>query len=187
MDGRAIPHTPKLNMDNLHDKLRKLLTLAQVGIGGEKVNAQSRLEALMEKHGISLSDLETENYTLEWFKADKSDYGKQLLYQTMRAVCGVRDYWTSKKRPGQHAMEMTKAEKIEIEIRYSAYLESLKKEMEICYSAFVQINKIFHKDSPPADPSETDEQEIKRLALAMMGMKPVPINKQLKQTAACAS
>lgn len=45
---------------NKKDLLRKLKALAEKGVGGEKINAQKKLEALMQKNGITEDELDEE-------------------------------------------------------------------------------------------------------------------------------
>lgn len=166
--------------ENSHilQKLKKLLTLANEGIGGEKVNARERLETLMRKHGVSLEELGEEKREIQWFRPARGHFEKKLLYQVMAAVCGIRSTWSHPKRKGQIGLEITTAEHIEIDLRYSAYLAGLKTEMDVCYRAFVHTNKIFHPDAPKSD-SPMDDEEMVRLGMAMLGMTPVKIHQAL--------
>ena len=163
-------------MSDIHEKLRKLLALAQQGVGGEKENAQSRLEAMMEKHGVTIDEIAEESRTMQWFKPERGVFEKRLMLQVIGAVCGNISTWRCAGKRGQIGIQVTKSEQLEINLRYDAYVAAMKKEMSICYSAFVQTNKIFHADAPRADESEVDMEEIKRIALEMMRMTRVPIS-----------
>ena len=55
----------------------------------------------------------------------------------------------------------------------------MEKEMDIFYSAFVATNKIYHPDAPEKEEGKTDQAELKRIALAMLGMSPVKIHRTL--------
>ena len=162
-------------MNAVHEKLRKLLALARQGVGGERRNAQSLLEALMEKHGVTLDTLEGERQKLCWLRPSRTPFGKKLFGQTLFAVVGKRTTWKSARFSGSVGVDMTPAERVEFELRYAAYVPALKKELSVCYSAFVQINNIFHKDAAPAEAGEIDQEEIERLVMAMRGMKVVPV------------
>jgi hypothetical protein len=166
-------------MSDIHEKLRKLLALAQQGIGGEKENAQSRLESLMKKHGVTIDEIGEESREMQWFKPERGTFEKRLMLQVLAAVCGNVSTWRCAGKRGQIGVKVTKSEQLEINLRYDAYVVAMKKEMAICYSAFVQTNKIFHADAPHADESEVDMVELTRIALAMMGMSRVPIRRTL--------
>lgn len=45
-------------MDKKRELLQKLKALADRGVGGEKVNAQRKLDEYMRKHGYTLEDLD---------------------------------------------------------------------------------------------------------------------------------
>lgn len=167
-------------MSEIHTKLKKLLALAREGVGGEKDNAQERLESLMRKHGITLDQLDGEERKLEWFRLSAGDYGKRLFYQTLRKVCGeCPDTYKSTYKRGQLGADVTVAEKVEIELRYPAYAAALQKEMDVCFSAFIHVNNIFPDDGPSPDPGDINLAEIERLIMAMKGMKPVEIHRAL--------
>lgn len=166
-------------MIDIHEKLRKLLLLARQGVGGEKENAQSLLESLMKKHGVTVDDLGEESREMQWFAPERGEFEKRLMQQVIAAVCGNVSTWRCAGKRGQIGVETTKSDGLEINLRYDAYVTAMKKEMAICYSAFVQTNRIFHDDAPEADGSEVNADEIRRLALAMLGMSRVPIRRTL--------
>ncbi len=166
-------------MSDIHEKLRKLLALAQQGIGGEKTNAQARLEALMQKHGIQLSELEDEAKKTQWFKPARGSIERRLLFQVISQVCGNTSTWKNKSKPGRIGVEVTKSQHLEIDLRYSAYLIALQKQMDITFSAFIHTNQIF-PDGPASDaPSKLSDTELKQIAIAMLGMSKVKIHRTL--------
>ena len=52
--------------ERLLEKLAAVKALADRGVGGEKTAAEQRLRYLMEKHGITESDLEDSAAKLYW-------------------------------------------------------------------------------------------------------------------------
>ncbi len=168
-------------MNPIHEKLRKLLALASQGVGGERDNAQAMLEALMRKHGISVDDLAGESRTLERFKYGRSFLEKKLLHQVIGSVVLNPSFYTDKRKGkgGYVWVEVTKSERLEIELRYAAYAAAMKKEMEIFYSAFIHRNQIFHSDSKASEESSLSHQELMKIALAMQGMEKVKIRRTL--------
>ena len=52
--------------ERLIDKLMKTKALAERGVGGERENAERILTAMLQKYGISLDDLESEEETTHW-------------------------------------------------------------------------------------------------------------------------
>ncbi len=166
-------------MDDIHEKLRKLLALAEQGIGGEKTNARKLLEALMRKHDITLDQLTELEPEMHWFKRPKGQHKYQLLLQVIAAVSGQRSTYTNKLRKNQIAAKVTKSEKLEIELRQSIYAAALTKELDICFTAFIHQNNIFSNQPASDEPSKRSEEELRRIALAMLGMTKVPIHRQL--------
>lgn len=165
-------------MSEIHDKLRKLLALAEQGIGGEKLHARSTLEKLMKKHGVTFDDLVSEQKTLQWFKPGKHPLERKLLYQVIAAVCGKLESYTSKALKDQIGHYVTRSEQLEINLRYPIYLAAFQEELEICYTAFVHKNDIFNSDAPSSN-SKRSEEELMRIAIAMFGMSKVPIHRTL--------
>lgn len=161
------------------DKLKKLLALAQRGVDGERENATSILEALLKKHGISIFDLSDEERHLHWFIPKKSDYGRKLFIQTLFSVVGISTLWSNKLKKTHIGCKVTQAEKVEVELRYNAYLKALTTELDLRYAAFVQVNDIFHPDAPSADRADVDLQYLERLSKAMTGIETVTIRKEL--------
>ena len=169
-------------MNPVHEKLMKLLALAARGEGGERANAQAKLESMMRKHGVTIEDLKGEHARMEWFKHFRGVLEKKLMYQVIASVCGRDiDTWMSKKKRGRIGVIVTKAQQVEIELKYAAYVASLQKELEITYKAFVHTNEIFCSNEVdfPASRDPIDLEELKRLAMAMAGMKPVEVRQAL--------
>jgi hypothetical protein len=167
-------------VNSVHDKLRKLLALAQQGVGGERDNAQALLEALMKKHGISVDDLAEETREMKTFKWKGGEYEKRLLSQVITSVvlnCSIYQDRRKGRSRAFHA-KVSRSEQLEIDLRYSVYLAAMQREMLVFYKAFVQKNDIFHSDAPPSD-SKMDEAELKRMAMAMMAMQKVQIHRTL--------
>ena len=87
---------------------------------------------------------------------------------------------TNQAKPRQAGFKLTASEKIEFELRFDLYKRALKKEMSICYEAFVQTNIIFHKDTKIAKGGDADMKKLARVAMAMRGMEKVSIRPELQ-------
>lgn len=166
-------------MSDIHEKLRKLLSLAHQGVGGEKENARTKLEAMMKKHGISLDEIDGDTREMRWFKHVNGEFERRLMLQVISSVCGDRAAWRSRSKRLKIGVEVTKAEQLEINLRYDAYVVALKKELRLCYRAFVQTNEIFHESAEKVEKSNLDPAEVRRMALAMLGMARVAIPRGL--------
>lgn len=161
-------------------KLRKILALARQGVGGEKTNAEAMLTKLMAKHGVTLDDLDDSAPVSRWDFPYRSDIEKRLLYQIICATLNQPSVDAYRQR-GKRAMrvDMTKAQKMEVDISFSIYRKALSKEIERCWKAFIYANNIFSTNSRHQDDStasKTDLAELAAIARMAAGMKPTPIH-----------
>ena len=75
---------------NKKELLRKLRALAERGVGGERQNAQKKLDELIKKYNISDEELEDEVAELYHFKY-RGKRESALLVQIMYKVCDKKD------------------------------------------------------------------------------------------------
>ncbi len=149
----------------LERRLKKLLALAERGIDGEKETAQRMLDNLLQKHNLSYSDLTVEHIDTHWFKHHKGVVYKKLMFQVMYAVCGKRDKWKTKHKRYHVGVDCTEFERMQIEVKYSIYQKELKKELELSYDAFIQVNNVFPGDSEDtSEDSPLDLDYLSKLA-----------------------
>jgi hypothetical protein len=158
--------------------LKKLYTLAQQGVGGERVNAQQILQTLMKKHNISLEDIEQDQRKKQVcvISIDAMDF----FHQVLASVCGpiqVRLFVheNKKKRTRSIIFDCTDAEYIETQAKFAFYWDAWKEERKIFYQAFIQKNKLYSK--PSDNPSERrsltakEEEEYRRIMAMTQGIK----------------
>lgn len=129
-------------MDKL-ELIKKIKALAEQGTGGEKFNAQQKLEELMKKYDISNDDLAVD--ILKDFNFNvKREIDKKLLSQILYSVCGDIDerkgvYHCGKK----FFIRCTDAEFLEIDAKFDFYKKEYEKQAKLFYRAFIQANSIF--------------------------------------------
>jgi len=147
-------------------KLRKLLALAERGVGGEKDNARRMLDKLLARHGMTVDDLSDERREIRWFPTG-NNYDRLLAAQIMGKVCNTLTpgIYTSKKRPKQVGVEVTLSEAIEFEIHYDTLRKALTEHFQDAFSAFVQANRLF-----PTDPSIESEPSLSERDFRVMAM-----------------
>lgn len=157
--------------ERLLEKMEALKALAERGVDGEKVNAEERLHYLMQKHGISETELEDAGVRTFWI-AFKTDYERKLLHQLAYMhlgsghAFGCVGRYTNRARK-KVGVDCTPAQYIEIEVDFAFYRAAMAEEMEIFYSAFIQKNRLF----PPPElvkASDSDDDEIDMETLAKM-------------------
>lgn len=157
--------------EKVQARLRKLLALAQRGEGGEKANAQRMLEKMLERHGLSIEDLNDERRQTRWFPITNT-YERKLAAQIMGKVCNTWEpgVYTSKARPKQVGVDVTAAEAIEFELHYDALRKALAEHFADAYSAFVAANCIY----PTVESQDASEPPTERdfRVMAMAGAIP---------------
>lgn len=165
-------------------RLKKLLALAERGVGVEKVNATVALEAAMRKHNLTMFDLcesSRERHVFKW----RGETERKLLLQIIVTVCGSEVRVFRAKRGCQYVVPVTQQERVEIEVLWSAHRRQLKNEMALFFSAYLHRHELFPSDGESHDSPLTQEEadRIKRMALMMSGMADVTVRKQLKRNA----
>lgn len=163
-------------------RLRKLLNLAERGVGGEKDNAQRMLEKLLARHGLSMDDLAEERRAIRWFPAINR-FDRQLAAQIMAKIGNTDSpgIYTSKKRPKQVGVETTPAEAVEFELHYETLRKALAQHFDDAFSAFVQANRLF--SSLPSDdhPAAISDRDFRVMSMAA-AVPVTPINPRLMHT-----
>lgn len=162
----------------LEAKLKKLLALAERGVGGEKDTAARMLAKLLEKHGLSLDDLTGEAASLYWFPV-RGDYEKRLFCQILAMVTNDRtpETYTEKSARGKVGIMVNPGQAIEFDLHFNVLRKALAENLDIAFSAFVQANRIF----PQSDSGGRGEiSERDRKVLLMAGaIEPTPVHRQL--------
>lgn len=148
-------------MSKILELAKKLHSLAQKGVGGERDNAVRMLELLLKKHGISMEDIEGERIVRFDYTISKGD--QKFFTQVVSSVFG-KDftlYHATKGSPrGKKIMAFysTHSQFIEVVSKFEFYLKRYTDDLETFYSAFIQKNALYAK------PDENDETESEPLS-----------------------
>lgn len=163
-------------MEAKKELLQKLKALAEQGVGGEKINAQRKLAALMRKYNISDEDISDEITQPCKFKY-RGERERMLLVQVIYkvtnqrgAVFGFRYTQTGRTVSNMLGCEATKAQKLEIEFLFDFYKRLYKKEEKALYMAFIQKHAIFGQLKDGETASELDEEELLKMHLMQQAM-----------------
>jgi len=145
-------------------RMKKLLALAERGVGGEKETAARMLQKLLKKNGIrTLEELEKEEaeYTLFSYKGKHElKLLKQCIYKIMTAADHTTYYHTKGTRQ-KLGIYCTRAQKIEIELEFDFYRKVFYEELSKFVSAFIQAQRIFPPDAPEGSYDKLDERDMK--------------------------
>ena len=158
----------------------KLYELTQRGVGGEKENAVTQLNKLMEKYNITLNDLNEETTNFFTFKWDWSLYiSKKLLCQIIfMVVPEEHKYKTDKKYTV--GVYCTHEQRLEIIALYNFYLDAFKNDLKIFYRAFLNQNDLYPADEKYCNENPTEE-ELKLYKSAILMAQGLNKHQYLKQ------
>jgi hypothetical protein len=144
---------------------KKLKKLAEQGIGGEKTNASTILEAYMLKYNISLSDIQDMKNN-EYFM-NVPDVLRKLFHQIVNKVYNkIRTYYFPPEAIKEHNLQgntliiCTVSDWIEIDMMYNVYSKLYLEELKVFNRAFYFANDLLiDSKSSIGKPSENDLQE----------------------------
>lgn len=174
---------------------RKLNELAKRGVGGEKENAQAKLESVMKRYNITIEDIEG-NERFDFDFELKKDIPIKFIRQVLCSIvgniskygCQIYQYKYVRKR--KHiCRKITSIEPqhfSEFIAKVSVLWEHYQKESARFYSAFIQANHIYEKVDPDLEDelnyekNEKSLEESMRLASLIGGIEKKNFNKQIE-------
>jgi len=162
------------DMANINSTLQKIKALAN-GTSNvhEREAALKKLHELMELHGISEADLESDDVQTHIFKW-RNKRERHLLTQVILKVMDCNDLTTyayrrgGRKIAGEMGLDCTVAQKLEIDFMFSFYKDLYRREEEAFYSAFIQKHKIYGPLSGKG--KELSNAEFDKMRQLMSGM-----------------
>lgn len=124
--------------ENLQSKLKKLLALAEQGVGGEAVNARRLLEKLCEQHGISIEELldrETKHrYT---FEIGRSKEMMQIFVRCLAKVVDIKNMTYTQPTRSSISVKVTALQRAEILSLFNWHKSNFTQELEEFKSNFL--------------------------------------------------
>ncbi|AZS78569.1 hypothetical protein ELS24_09020 [Achromobacter spanius] len=178
-----------MNNDKARQRMLKLLALARRGEGGERDNAQRFLASLLEKHGMSLADLEDEGLPTEWMKFPlKTVQDRRLLVQVASMVLKSNEVQSRQyRRETALWLLVTKPQYLEIELHYRAFKKDLKKALELAFIAFINRNDIFSGErAEEGAPCKYSTEDLAAVAAMAAGMPRTSVRRELGYAAGAA-
>lgn len=184
-----------MKKDRIVELARKLLALAERGVGGEKENAQFMLDELLAKHGLLITDIEPKTRTRRIVKGVTKDI-KQMFVNFCASIVGSNIQINKYNGVGYFAVYMNDREWQEFEMKWPIYKKTLKSEilklrkkhqteLKAIVSAFISKHSMYADDSEEDDRDILDltPEEIEEI-IAMMQMKDklsdINFNKQIE-------
>ena len=139
--------------EKLRDKLLKLYELAKRGVDGEKVNAEFMLNKLLEKHGLTIADIDQETPKTRYYKYTTM-LCRKIIIQIIYKIVDSNDIYVLKSYK-EVSTEATDYQHIQILELIDFHLENFDKErkqfLNDFTSAYVQKHRLF---------GETTDEEI---------------------------
>lgn len=173
---------------------KKLKALADRGVGGEKVNAETMLQNLMQKHGLTMADIDGEIQKNYFFKLE-SDEMVSLWQQIVASVnWNIKFYGEFKKSvikqhalDGNWAVKCTAAEFAEISCKFSVYGRLYQQEKKVFYNAFIHANDLLidrgaGNNKSVDDLSPKEREDYMRASQMAESIKKENYRKQLSKT-----
>lgn len=175
-----------MTRDELIDKLKKVYALAERGEKYERDAAERRLKTMMQKYGITMEELEDASEEEEklFFYKIKGSMCEELFIQ-VAAVRGLKyrliglnhqDKYAKfvrseaaylRKKGDNVVMVCTAVEFIEVTTMYEVLQQSLEKNLESFFYAFVYKNDLFARSADPDKEMTEDEMDMLRRAMGM--------------------
>lgn len=170
--------------ERIIETARKLLALAEQGATeGEKEAARGRLDALLEKHGLTLDDLSEEKR--EWVKfMVKDEFEFEILFQCIFKVLNTKKVqYLRKKKNKSLQVQLTPAEHTDVKTLFAYYRAVWEEEVADFLIAFMSKHRLYSESSASdTEESPMDYMRLKKLKAMMQGMRELP-NPLLKQLA----
>ena len=171
----------------------KLLALAERGEMGERENAKIMLDAFLEKHQLTLLDIEPKTRTRRIVTGVSSDI-KQMFINFVASIVGS-DYRINKCRGvGYWAVEMNDDEWADFSERWPVYRKALRaevlkkkrqqqKELKLLVHAFISKHDMYSKDKEESSsdkmPTPEELEEIMQMLRMREGMEDINFYKKL--------
>lgn len=151
--------TSKHDKEKIKRRMRKLLALAERGVGGEKDNANRMLKKLMLKHDITADSLISENKKRHWFKHGTYPQ-KRLLVAIICSVCDTQE--CLKRGRFTLGIDCTEYQRAQIELQWSVYKSALKEQIQAMVTAFIWKNEIRSKSGHVMNNEQLSEKDKER-------------------------
>lgn len=133
----------KIKMDTIIDLLRKIKTLADNGIDGEREVAQKKFMQLLLKYDLTLDDIVDQSISWHAF-GYKNVMEKSLLLQCVGYIMQTREVRHAFVRNRKKLIfQITKTQAVDLTECYEHYKKELNGELDMFFSAFIHKHRIF--------------------------------------------
>lgn len=174
--------------ESLQAKLKKLLALAEQGVGGEAVNARRLLEKLCKQYGISVEELlERETKHSYTFEIGRVKEMKQLFIRCLEKVVDIEGMTYSQPTRSSMRIEVTALQRAEILSLFnwhkSNYMQELEDFKRNFFSAYVGKHNLYIEIDSNVSKGieELTEEDIARIRRVLAMREAMSDNHYYKQ------
>lgn len=188
-----------MTKEDIINKINKIRALAEHGEGGEKISAESLLNLLMQKYGITEEDLYDEKEQVYFLKVsgykcrdlfqqvaiiycnvDRMTYfGKDAQDKYAKKIRNITDH--SRPRGSNMAILCTPSKYIELKYAYEMFQKSFDRHVEGLFYGFLATNNLLAPYNPDNPKSDMDDETIDIASRMGLAVKRTEINKALPQ------
>ena len=152
--------------ENIKQKLRKIMELANRGVDGERSTARTMLERLLKEYELTVEDLTTDEirkYKISYYAA----YEKKLLFQILFHVTQRKtlEYWTAGKGNTWITVELTPIQYHTVMDYWKTYRKPLRDQIntyiENLFQAYIEKHNLFGPGADePGKPNEKLDPDL---------------------------
>lgn len=163
--------------EDILDTLKKIKRLVDGGATeGERAAAQSRLEALMEKHGVTPEQLAEPDADELWIMRirlkNKAEFA--LAVQVLGVVTHSSKVRIHKIRRGLLGYRCTRLQHMEFEELLPYYLKAYRKQQEEFMNMFIQANRLFPEvEEGEEETAPLTPEQLEKLMRMLAGAKAI--------------
>jgi hypothetical protein len=161
---------------DLHERLLKVLRLAEEGVGGERENAQVQLDKLLRRHSLTMADLldRTSDRDRVWL-AYGDEQEMTVLHGLARSVLGAQvQAWCAQ---GELVLgfDVTRSQRAELEVAWDVYRSAWQRARQDILVAFLGKHRLFDEGEAAkhALTAATDYEAVYRRRHLMRGLEHV--------------
>jgi len=152
---------------------KKIKALADRGVDGEKDNAEKLLKEIMQKHNISIEDLEDEKIESFYFNIPTYSHDLEFkIFHQLTGIFGLKTYGKFLPKTikeyglkGNYMIECSKIVYIEIKAKYEFYCQQFKTRLDEFFYAFCMKNNLLVPSKKTTD--DINPEERKKMINAM--------------------
>lgn len=174
--------------DQIKDRIRKVLALAQQGVGGEMEAAKVQLATMLEKYGLRLEDITSEErreYEFKYRNKDEMSILIGVIYNAFGSDSNIAKEARISKYHKVIKVKLTEIEHVDISNAYDYYRKAYAREkramLKALFPAFVNKHALFdiaeRDDEHPG--RQLSHDELFRIFTIMRGMESPSYRRQL--------